>query len=548
MSNYVIKKLPAIQILVKGTEIFMDIISNQYLKVTEQDDGLYLETFKKGYPIQDFIKFVSDNPEIKILSFTAIRNSLVNAPQPVMKFAEMKSKIAVSTADNDMKAYITLHLSENELKEGSQSELVREILLKLRKSGVIFGIKTDAIFNKLISGEPILIAEGIPPVNGTDSVIRMYELKEPKPEIKDDGKADFYELNLINKVFEGAWLGDRTEPTEGVPGKNVKGETVKPISGKRFPLFYDPETVREVFENNVTTLYSKINGAVHYKGDKINVSNYLEITQDVGFNTGNIDFDGFLTVKGAIADNFSVSAKNDVEILGEFGIGSVKEVLSRNGNVCIKGGIAGKNKAVVKSTKDIYTKFVSDATIECSGNVYIGYYCMNSNIKAKQVIIESNKGKILGGVIEAEQKVEAAYVGNAGEKRTQIIVSGFNRNDVKAELEKLQIKLEETKSELAKAKQLFAIFSERLDASSRQFKESEAAKERYFEVKDRVKRLEHEIKSLMKCFKVRGEGEVNITKKVYPNTMVEIKGIIEEIRQESFGNCFVILDNEIRKI
>ena len=526
----------------------MDILSNQYLKVTEQDDGLYLETFKKGYPIQDFIKFVSDNPEIKILSFTAVRNSLLNAPQPMLKFAEVKSRITVNTTDNDMKAYITLHITGTELAESSQSELVREILLKLRKSGVIFGIKTDAIFNKLVIGEQILIAEGIPPVNGTDSVIRMFELKEPRPEIKEDGKADFYELNLINKVNEGAWLGDRTEPTDGVPGKNVKGETVKPIPGKRFPLFYDPETVREVFQNNVTTLYSRINGAVNYKGDKISVSNYLEITQDVGFNTGNIDFDGFLTVKGAVADNFSVAAKNDVEILGEFGVGSVKEVVSRKGNICIKGGIAGKNKAVVRSTKDIYTKFISDATIECSGSVYIGYYCMNSNIKAKQVIIESNKGKILGGVIEAEQKVESAYIGNAGEKRTQIIISGFNRGAVKADLETLQIKLEEAKVHLAKAKQLFAIFSQELDSNSAVFKESEIARERYFEARDKVRLLELEAKALMKCFKVKGEGEVNITKRVYPNTMIEIKGLVEEIREEAFGSCFVYLDNDIRKI
>jgi uncharacterized protein (DUF342 family) len=152
------------------------------------------------------------------------------------------------------------------------------------------------------------------------------------------------------------------------------------------------------------------------------------------------------------------------------------------------------------------------------------------------------------GVIEAEQKVEAAYVGNAGEKRTQIIVSGFNRNSVKADIEKLQLKLEEAKSGLAKAKQLFAIFSQGLEADPSQFRESAAAKERYFEAKDKVRLLEIEIKALLKCFKVKGEGEVNITKRVYPNTMIELKGMIEEIRQESYGNCFVILDNEIRKM
>jgi uncharacterized protein (DUF342 family) len=313
-------------------------------------------------------------------------------------------------------------------------------------------------------------------------------------------------------------------------------------------MFYDKNSVKEVYENGITTLYATRAGAVHYDGDKIGVSNHLEISGNIDFRTGNIDFEGYLTVKGTVEDNFSIAANKDVEILGDYGVGSIREIVSKEGSIYIKGGIAGKSKAIVKSKKDIYTKFVSDATIECSGSVYIGYYCMNSNIKAKQVIIESNKGKIIGGVIEAEQKVEAAYVGNAGEKRTQIIVNGFNRNSVKADIEKLQLKLEEAKSGLAKAKQLFAIFSQGLEADPSQFRESAAAKERYFEAKDKVRLLEIEIKALLKCFKVKGEGEVNITKRVYPNTMIELKGMIEEIRQEAYGNCFVILDNEIRKM
>ena len=98
--------------------------------------------------------------------------------------------------------------------------------------------------------------------------------------------------------------GRAHDPTDGAPGKSVKGVVVHQLKGKRFPLFYDPSTVSEVYENGVTTLYAKTTGAVHYNGDKISVSNYLEIPSDIDFNTGNIDFDGFLTVKGAIADNF----------------------------------------------------------------------------------------------------------------------------------------------------------------------------------------------------------------------------------------------------
>ena len=46
----------------------------------------------------------------------------------------------------------------------------------------------------------------------------MYQLKELKPEIKEDGKADYYEMNLINRVKEGSWLGERTDPNGGHSG------------------------------------------------------------------------------------------------------------------------------------------------------------------------------------------------------------------------------------------------------------------------------------------------------------------------------------------
>jgi uncharacterized protein (DUF342 family) len=416
------------------------------------------------------------------------------------------------------------------------------------EKGIIFGIKTDVLLNGIDGRPPVLVAEGIPPVNGEDSVIRMFELKEPSPEIKEDGKADFYELNLINKVSEGAWLGERTDPTEGTPGKTVKGETIKALPGKRYPLFYDPATVREVYRDGVTTLYSRINGAVHYIGDKISVSNYLEIAKDVDFNTGNIDFDGFLTIKGAVTDNFSVAAKNDIEILGQFGIGSVKEVVSHRGNVSINGGIAGKNKAVVRSTKDIYTKFISDATVECDGIVYVGYYCMNSNITAKQLIIESGRGQIIGGRIQVEQKVSAAIIGNVGEKRTQIIVDGFDRNVLKESLETLQGTIQAAKRKLSKAKQLFSIYSYSAEMDPKKLGEYDEARENYFSAKDEVKQLECELKAVMKNFKVKGEGEIDITKRVYPNTCIQMKGQTREIKKEALSTCYYLQDGVINEI
>jgi len=51
----------------------------------------------------------------------------------------------------------------------------------------------------------------------------------------------------------------------------------------------------------------------------------------VDFKTGNINFDGFVTIKGTVADGFSVVAVKDVEILGTIGIGSVKKWSAKRG-------------------------------------------------------------------------------------------------------------------------------------------------------------------------------------------------------------------------
>ena len=67
---------------------------------------------------------------------------------------------------------------------------------------------------------------------------------------------------------------------------------------------YDPSSVKEVYKDGVTTVAKK-NGAVYYKGDTIGVYDYLEI-KEISISLLNIDFDGFLSVKGTVEDNFSV--------------------------------------------------------------------------------------------------------------------------------------------------------------------------------------------------------------------------------------------------
>jgi uncharacterized protein len=524
------------------------IFSSEHITVTKSQDGFYIESYKSGMSVEQFNKMMSEHSEIRITSFIAIKNALVFAPKPPTKFGEVKQRMTVEVSSDELKAYITLCVMEHEMHGERKIGLIKEIIRKLGECEVVFGIKHDILLNQLCNGKQLLVAEGIPPVNGEDSVVTMYELKDPKPEAKEDGNVDHYELNLINKVAVGDWLGERIDPTAGTPGKSVKGNTIMPMPGKKYPIFYDRKSVKEDYNNGVTTLTALFDGAVHYDGDRIGVSNHLEISGNVDFKTGNIDFEGFLTVKGSIEDNFSITANHDVEVLGDYGVGSVREIVSREGSIFIKGGIAGKNRAIVKSKKDIYTKYISDATIFCEGSVHIGFYCLNSNIVAKEVILDSAKGQIIGGNIQAEVKVVSSIIGSASEKRTFISVKGFNRNLLREKLEKLISKVENVKNDLSKCKQEIAIYSGAVELNKNQSTMYELAKERFYDVKADLKSLEDEKKTLVSYLRTHGEGEVVILKKAYPSSVIEIKKIVKEINAVILSTSFYVQDGELKEL
>jgi uncharacterized protein len=532
-----------------GLNMEQDIIfSSEHIAITKRFDGFYIESFKNGMSIEQFNKLMGSHPEIRIISFIAIKNALLFAPKPSVKFGDVKDRITVDIASDELKAYITLSVMEVEFTGERKINLIKEIAGKLNEKGVIFGIKNEVFLNQLCNNKQILVAEGVLPENGVDSLIKMYELKETKPEIKEDGNVDHYELNLINRVAAGDWLGERLDPTSGVEGKSVKGNIIQPMSGKKYPLLYDKSSIKEVHDNGITTLYSLKTGAVNYEGDKISVSNHLEITGNVDFKTGNVDFDGFLTIKGSIEDNFTVTAEKDVEILGDYGVGSVREIISRGGSVFIKGGIAGKNRAIIRSKKDIYTKFIADASIICDGAVHIGFYCLNSHIVAKEVILDSPKGQIIGGSINAEIKVVSSIIGSASEKRTSINVKGFDRKALRDRLEKVITKVEEAKSDLVKAKQEVSIYSNTLELTREQHSIFEDIKDRFFEIRDTLKEYEDEKKTLINYLRTHGEGEISILKKAYPGTVLEIKKIIKEINKVIISTGFYIQDGVIKEV
>lgn len=523
------------------------LFKNEHIEISRDAGYFYIRSTAKGFSIEAFSRILQDSfPHVKITSFTAIKDALTKAPYGPVVFGQERERIVIRVTGDELRAYMTLYTPDEDLRPQQRVDLIREILEELKKAGVVYGIKTDVLTGTLSPGVEYLIAEGVPAVNGTDAVIKAFEVAPPKPLVYDSGNVNHYELNLIHRVNKGDWLGERKDPTPGIPGKGVRGNVIPPIPGKWLPLLYDRTSVYEEQKDGVTTLYAKKTGAVYYKGDAIGVYDFLEIKGDIDFSTGNIDFDGFLSVKGAVEDNFCAVSDKDLEILGEYGVGAAEQIGSRDGNVYIRGGIAGKGKTVVRCKKNLYVKFLSDITVECEGNVYVGFYCMNSNIRARQVIVEAPRGRIIGGTIDAEIRVSAADIGNAAENRTVIRIRGFDRNKLKLELDAKKDRLKNAINQLNQIKQHIRIYSCSTDLSGDQRNSYEKLKNEYSDLKDEIKQLEYELKSLTDDLKTPGEGAVIVRNRCYPRVRLEIKGIGEEISKEIAMTTFYFRDNDIK--
>lgn len=525
------------------------VYKNEYVQLIVEDEQVYIQVFKKGYSIQEFNDVIKGFPRISVTQFVALKSAIDNSLSSLIKIGELRPKIEITISNDKLVAYGFLRLTQEEYDSINKKQLISEVVDSTLNQNISYGIDVNTIMNNIKPAEKFEVAKGKAPIPGKDAIINMYEIKKSEPQIFQDGSVNHYELNLITRIEKGDWLGERIEPTEGISGINVFGEEVEASKGQQEKLKYDRNTVEAKLDiqKGVTTLFAKQTGAVVYLHDAISVSNYIEITGDVSFNTGNVDFDGFVDVKNTVEDNFTVRAQNDIQILGQMGIGGVELIESTEGSIYIRGGIAGKNKAKIICKGDLYTKFAADCTIECEGVVNIGYYAMNCNIKAKEVILEATSSKIIGGQIEAMVKVEVGELGSKAGVPTRVIISGFEREQLKKEYDLMDMTIERFKDKAEVLKVNIGKFKGKDLSNEDQFK-LDVFENEYYEAKNNISRLTNLKKKYTSYLKTRGEGEVKVKKIIYPSVSIKMRDKVIFIRQQkSLQTSFYLEDDVIKE-
>lgn len=501
----------------------MILYDNGQFIVSHEGDDVYIEVQRPGATVQDFQTVVAVTPRIKLTAFAALKNAFTAADGKRRRIGHLRPPIEIQVSSDGMVAKAQLNLTQSQIDE-NEREVISGILKALEDKGVTTGVIKNALAGPFTAGEQLKVAEGIYPVPGQDATCRYYELGEKKPEILDDGKADHYELNLIHNVQKGDWLGEKIHVVEGKPGKTVFGEDIPPKTGKDKALRYDAKTVDAIVQDNRTILKAKADGAVAFKSGKITVDNHLYIHGDVDYKTGNVKFDGNVTITGIVKDKFSVVATGDIAIRGETGIGAVTMIQSTGGSVYVRGGINGRNVGVIKAEHDIFVKYVNEAQLIAKREINVGLYAIDSTLEADKVMVSPQKGRIIGGNIKAGHQIVAGSIGNAQERRTRVSVDGFAREEIGDQLKAVKISFEMIIGKANKAKRQIEIFEANFDQlDEKAMNTYRAMLVQYDTLIDEINRMNREVQRLEDMLRTRGEGEVKIQAGVYPKTMLEIK-------------------------
>jgi uncharacterized protein (DUF342 family) len=227
------------------------------------------------------------------------------------------------------------------------------------------------------------------------------------------------------------------------------------------------------------------------------------------------------------------------------GLGVINKITSKEGSIYIKGGIFGKNVSVIEAKKSVFVKYCNECKIIAGEDINIGFYALDSNLKAKKIIMDPIHGKIIGGSINAEIQVITGVLGNRSEKKTYIYISGFDRAAIKIELNQLLEKYKDTLDEVTKAKRQIEKFE--LNMSGAEYvnsKEYTRYVKKYESILEEIKLLDEYRKRLQQILETKGEGEVDVTKAAYPETYIKIKDMQKKIDSIVSGS-FYSMDKEI---
>jgi uncharacterized protein (DUF342 family) len=455
--------------------------------------------------------------------------------------------MSISISDDKLTACLQFTRTEEEISLNAA-----ELEQFAAANGLVYGLDHEklaaiAADPKAHGSDQNVIAVGERPVDGKNGYIHyLFDLdsNEKKPMELEDGSVDYKELITLHNVKKGQLIAQKMEPTQGKDGRAVTGETLFAKDGKEARLKLGKNVV---VDNAQMAVYAAIDGMITKTDrDKINVFPIYEVNGDVDFRVGNIDFVGGVVIRGNVQPGFRIKAAGDIRITG----GVEAAELEAGGSIEIGAGIVGQNKARVHAGKSVKSSFIQDALVEAGEDVIVSQSIMHSTIRAgREVLCKGPKGLIVGGVVQAGEKVTSRTIGNSMSTVTVIEVGVLPelRNELielRQQLRAHHDNLDKTEKALALLDQLAAagqLNPEKLSMRIKLNNTKKQAAEEESAMRERMLEIE---KSLEDTERAR----VEVVSVVYGGTKIVIGRYTKFVKDALSRVVFCLMDGDIAMI
>lgn len=328
-----------------------------------------------------------------------------------------------TNADRDLKGLqvtiskdkLSAHLSPTGKElNGVTLEAVKELI---ENRGVLFGLIEDEALNRYLSldplpVEPFQIAQGLKAVPGHPPEIAYYFDTDPLRigTLLEDGTMDWKNRGEIPQVKAGGLLAEKTGGNPGQPGRSVGDKEINP------PRIREPQMKAgkgAKRSEDGRQIIAAVSGTPTLGADgKIYVHGMLPIDGDIGVDTGNIDFEGYIEANGCIQAGYTVKGG------GLRTTGIEDATIEVTEDVVSDGGIYG---STINAGGTLKASHLHNCTIQVLGDLVVEKEIIQCTIETNGRCLIGD-GKIIASTIDAKKGIQTRQIGTEASKPAKLVV------------------------------------------------------------------------------------------------------------------------------
>ncbi len=405
-----------------------------------------------------------------------------------------------------------------------------EIESWLNLSGFTYGIdisKIQTIFDQQQFDQEVCVGQGTPPKPGQSGHIEfVFDLDDLNliPKQLEDGSVSFKDIKLFEYVQAGETIAKKVPPVPGKPGYTVTNQLLSPpeVSEAEFP-FCDHTKISDDGHSLITTedcCLTKKNGVLL-------LDPTLKIDGSVAYQTGNIDAKVTVVITENVQSGFSVQSEKTICVQGV--VEGAK--LEAKEEIIVKGGVHGKDTAVLESNQGVKAKFISNASVFSIGDVSVEAEIINSKIySGSRVVVSKEPGQIVGGEIDADHEVCAATIGSELGIKTWIRLGG-RTDDLSTMLLETQDKISQQEEAQEKCNQVLEMLKMQEQHTTGPSKDIEEARNKALSMREEIEKSLNELYGQQESLQAELDESMNHTRMVrakqniYPGTVISINNV-----------------------